>query len=74
MIKPSSSPSKPSAAAALQLQKELKGWLIRVLVSCADTCAPDVTNDRLNDYCKVVLDTDNIFEWTVYLVGPPGTT
>jgi len=59
MNKLSSSPLKGggSSAAALQLQKELK----------------EITNDRLNDYCKVVLDTDNIFEWTAYLVGPPGT-
>jgi len=59
MIK--NSPTAPSravsGAAALQLQKELK----------------DIMTDRLNDYCKVDLQNDNIFEWNVYILGPPGT-
>jgi ubiquitin-protein ligase len=33
----------------------------------------DIMNDRLNDYCNVVLENDNIFEWSVYFLGPKGT-
>jgi len=46
-----------TTAAALQLQRELK----------------DIMTDPVNDYCKVILESDNIFDWTVYIVGPPAT-
>ncbi len=74
-----------STAAAMQLQKELKGLdycclLLRFnasftfeLLDMAHLSLLEITNDRLNDYCKVVLEGDNMFEWTVYIVGPPGT-
>jgi len=45
------------SAAALQLQKELK----------------EVVNDPLNDYCKVELENDSLFEWNIWFLGPPGT-
>jgi len=45
------------SAAALQLQKELK----------------EIINDPLNDYCKVELENDSLFEWNIWFTGPPGT-
>ena len=63
-----------SGAAALQLQKELKGppsYFSKLFARSSST--KDIMNDRLNDYCNVVLENDNIFDWSVYFLGPKGT-
>jgi len=57
MSSPFTKEKSVTTAASLQLQRELK----------------DLMNDPVNDYCKVELERDNIFEWTVYIVGPPAT-